>query len=201
MLSFNLVLIALPVTYALVLQKPREPGAYDHSHNIVPTSLHSQTWYHPEDHPVHALFRRATDDSADNITYAPVGSPGKSVWDKYFNRVLTTRTEWSSGFPSAGLAVPDPSILPQAWVNALNSAVADGKIPNLTVSYQTAPNTNPTYPNGLDPTGSEVCSATYGCRIPGDIWDSPDGVFASSFDDGPTPVSWFSSFFRSCPHA
>lgn len=106
-------------------------------------------------------------------------------------------TEWSAGFPAASLAVPDPSILPAAWVNAYNAAVAAGKIPKLVVSQQTAPNTNPFYPGGLNPSSPEVCSATYQCRIPGDIWDSPDGIFASSFDDGPTPVSCFNYSFAS----
>ena len=85
--------------------------------------------------------------------------------------------------------------MPQAWVNALNFAVAAGKIPNVPMSNITTPGTNPVYPNGLSPTSPQVCSGTYGCRIPGDIWDAPAGVFASAFDDGPTPVSCFIFFF------
>ena len=81
--------------------------------------------------------------------------------------------------------------MPVAWVNALNAAVAAGKIPNVPMSSINTPGTNPVYPNGLSPTSSQVCSATYGCRIPGDIWDAPNGVFASAFDDGPNPVSFF----------
>ena len=81
--------------------------------------------------------------------------------------------------------------MPQAWVNALNSAVAAGKIPNVPLSNITTPGTNPVYPNGFNPTSPQVCSGTYGCRVPGDIWDAPNGVFASAFDDGPTPVSCF----------
>jgi len=45
---------------------------------------------------------------------------------------------------------------------------------------------NPVYPAGSDPSGPQICSATYKCMIPGDVWNSPDGYFASSFDDGPT---------------
>jgi chitin deacetylase len=101
-----------------------------------------------------------------------------------------TYTEWLAGFPAPGLAIPDSKMLPAAWVDSLNSAVAAGKIPNVSVSYIT-PGANPVYPAGLDPTSPEVCSATYKCRIPGDIWDSPEGVFASGFDDGPGPVSGF----------
>jgi chitin deacetylase len=85
--------------------------------------------------------------------------------------------------------------MPQAWVNALNYAVAAGKIPNVPMSNIATPGTNPVYPNGLSPASPQVCSGTYGCRITGDIWDAPDGVFASAFDDGPTPVSLFHFFF------
>ena len=45
------------------------------------------------------------------------------------------------------------------------------------------------YPKGLDPTGSEVCSATYQCRGGGDLWDAPAGTVALSFDDGPLAPS------------
>ncbi|KAF8812434.1 glycoside hydrolase/deacetylase [Phlegmacium glaucopus] len=166
MLSFNLILIALPLTHALVLQKLHEYDDHDHSHNVR-ISLPSQTWYHPQDHPVHALFKRAAE--ANGTSYAPVGSPA-----------------WSAGFPAPGLTLPDPKTLPAPWVNALNSAIAAGKIPNISVSSNT-PGTNPVYPVGFNPNSPQVCSATYKCRIPGDIWDSPDGVFASAFDDGPTP--------------
>jgi chitin deacetylase len=83
--------------------------------------------------------------------------------------------------------------MPVAWVNALNAAVAAGKIPNIPMSNNT-PGHNPVYPNGLSPTSPQICSGTYGCRISGDIWDAPNGVFASAFDDGPTPVSCFIFF-------
>lgn len=52
----------------------------------------------------------------------------------------------------------------------------------------------PTYPNGLDPNGAQVCSATYKCRNPGDVWDAPDGYFGINFDDGPTEVRLFLYF-------
>jgi chitin deacetylase len=61
MLSLNLILIALDVTYAL-------------SHNSV-----SQTWYHPPDHPVHDLFKRSPNKSMSAEKYPPVGSTGKSI--------------------------------------------------------------------------------------------------------------------------
>lgn len=105
-----------------------------------------------------------------------------------------TLTGWLVGFPSPGLTIPDPNALPAAWVNALDSALAAGKIPNISVSSQNTPGTNPVYPSGLDPTSPQVCSGTYKCKIPGDIWDAPDGIFASAFDDGPTPVSCLNFF-------
>lgn len=53
----------------------------------------------------------------------------------------------------------------------------------------TGPQGSPVYPKGLDPTGSEVCSATYQCRGGGDLWDAPAGTVALSFDDGPLAPS------------
>lgn len=41
--------------------------------NLVHKPLPSTTWYHSDDHPVHALFKRVL---GDGINYAPVGSPG-----------------------------------------------------------------------------------------------------------------------------
>ena len=111
----------------------------------------------------------------------------------YQKKVLTffgTHAEWSAGFPPP-LAVPDTSTLPVEWVNALNAAVAAGKIPNVPLSNITGPGTLPVYPSGVIPTSEEICSGSYGCRIPGDIWDGPNGYFACAFDDGPTQVSCF----------
>jgi hypothetical protein len=83
--------------------------------------------------------------------------------------------------------------LPQEWVNALNSAVAAGKIPNISLSTVT-PGNVPVYPNGTDPTSPGICSGSYKCMIQGDIWNAPNGTFASAFDDGPTQVSYFIFF-------
>lgn len=95
------------------------------------------------------------------------------------------RTEWSAGYPT-GKMDPNGAGLPKAWVDALNAAVKAGKIPDLPTS--TSDGGNPVYPQGFDPLGPTVCSATYKCRNKEDLWDAPDGVFASSFDDGPLPV-------------
>jgi chitin deacetylase len=96
------------------------------------------------------------------------------------------RVEWSAGFPAN---LPSTADMPQAWVTALNSAVVAGKIPDVPVSTSTNLE-NPTYPSGYDPYSAAVCSSTYKCVTPGDVWDAPTGVLALSFDDGPLPVSF-----------
>ncbi|KAH9853447.1 hypothetical protein C2E23DRAFT_104802 [Lenzites betulinus] len=139
---------------------------HEHAHAVNARMLPS-TWYHAEDHPVRNLFRRA-DAATDGVTYAAVGSP-----------------EWSAGYPPGKV---DTAALPQAWTDALAAAIKAGTIPNIPPA-NFVPGSNPVYPNGLDPLSDEVCSATEKCRNSGDIWDAPDGVFASSFDDGPTEFS------------
>ncbi|KAJ8488599.1 hypothetical protein ONZ45_g13898 [Pleurotus djamor] len=154
------LLCATPFVTAAALS-----GQHEDHHDISPSRLPS-AWFHADDHPVHKLFKRAP--TTDGITYADVGSP-----------------TWSSGFPRAA---PDPSRLPQAWVDALQAAVSEGKIPGIPQTTNT-PQTNPVYPRGTSPTDPNVCSATYKCRIPGDTWDAPDGHFGTGFDDGPQPAS------------
>ncbi|KAI0750852.1 hypothetical protein C8Q80DRAFT_1306961 [Daedaleopsis nitida] len=154
-------LLVLAATLSSVTAHP----AHDHD-DVVNAALPGD-WYHPEDHPVHALFKRGD----DGVNYAAVGTP-----------------EWSAGFPNQDPMPVDGANLPKAWVDALNAAVKAGKIPDIPVS--TNPDqTFPKYPSGFDPNGPTVCSATYKCRNKEDIWDAPDGVFASSFDDGPLPDS------------
>ncbi|KAI0053654.1 carbohydrate esterase family 4 protein, partial [Auriscalpium vulgare] len=127
------------------------------------------SWYHADDHPVNALFRRQNADLAnDGQTYPQVGSPA-----------------WSAAWP---VSTPDSNAMPQAWKDALNNAVAAGKIPNIPVSSGPA-NASPVYPAGNDPNTLPVCSATYKCRLPGDVWDAPAGTVGISFDDGPLPTS------------
>ncbi len=154
---------------------------HDHDH-AAPRALPGR-WYHHEDHPAYALFRRGDTDGA---TYPAVGSPGSSSPVPFPFILLTfsacIRTEWSAGYPDTDVTKGTP----QAWIDALNAAVKAGKIPNIPVATSTGG--NPTYPQGFDPNGPEVCSATYKCRNKEDLWDAPDGVFGSSFDDGPLPV-------------
>jgi chitin deacetylase len=84
-------------------------------------------------------------------------------------------------------------MLPPAWVDALNAAVAAGKIPNIPQSTNT-PGVNPVYPAGTNPNDPNVCSSTYKCRDPTDLWDAPTGYFGTGFDDGPQPVGSIFSF-------
>ncbi|KAJ7591010.1 carbohydrate esterase family 4 protein [Mycena floridula] len=140
------------------------PAAYASyiDHEFTRRAFPDKVWYQPRDHPVQNLFKRGGDDA----TYQPVGSPA-----------------WASAYP---VGTPDTSSLPKAWVDALNAAVAAGKIPDIPLSKSTS-GSIPTYPSGFDPESREVCSSTYQCRIEGQIWDAPDGCFGASFDDGPLP--------------
>ncbi|EIW76113.1 carbohydrate esterase family 4 protein [Coniophora puteana RWD-64-598 SS2] len=128
----------------------------------------SSAWYQPDDHPVHALFKRGHVAVDATMSYPEVGS-----------------AQWRAGYPAAEAPT---ETLPKAWVDRLNAAVTAGKIPNIPQSILTQ-GVAPTYPEGYDPNNSTVCSSTYKCITPGDIWDAPTGKLALSFDDGPLPAS------------
>ncbi|KAJ3545390.1 hypothetical protein NMY22_g2459 [Coprinellus aureogranulatus] len=162
LLSSLLVLAASPFIHAASV--PVTNAAHDHDH--VEHVRLPKRWYQEAGHPVERLFKRGPDDG---VTRPAVGSP-----------------EWAAPFPKA---IPDSSQLPQEWVDALNAADAAGKIPHIPQSSAPGGQSNPVYPPGVNPSSPEICSATYKCRIAEDIWDAPDGVFASSFDDGPYPTS------------
>jgi chitin deacetylase len=100
---------------------------------------------------------------------------------KLTRHILTS--EWLSDF---SFNLPPTNKLPQEWFTALNDAVAANKIPNIPVATAHGSD-NPTY-SGKNPNSPEICSTTYGCQPDGVIYNAPDGVFASSFDDGPLPV-------------
>lgn len=157
---FSALFASLPLLSAALYT----PGA-SHTHSHVEKRALPQRWYQDEAHPVHSLFRRATDDGED---YPAVGTP-----------------TWSAAYPRSS---PDPQAIPVEWKNALDAAVADGKIPAIPQSSN-QPQTNPVYPGGLNPSSPEVCSSTAKCRHPDVIWNVPEGVFGSSFDDGPYPSS------------
>ncbi|KAI0832445.1 hypothetical protein BC628DRAFT_1414745 [Trametes gibbosa] len=164
--SFFLLAAAALLSTSTASPSPNPPDHHGHDHSVNTRMLPS-AWYHTQDHPAYALFRRA-DAQTDGATYAAVGSP-----------------EWSAGYPPDKV---DTAALPKAWTDALAAAVKAGTIPDFPPSNFVL-NQNPVYPDGLDPLSDKVCSATFKCRNSGDIWDAPDGVFASSFDDGPTEFS------------
>ncbi|KAF8505849.1 chitin deacetylase [Russula emetica] len=132
---------------------------HDNDHNHVSQSSLPSSWYHDDDHPVHALFRR---QSTPSTAFPEVGSP-----------------TWAAAYPAS---TPDSSSMPQAWQDSLNNAVQAGKIPNIAPPTQTCCGHGSYLRSG-------VCSTSYGCRNPGDIFDAPEGVMAIGFDDGPLPPS------------
>jgi len=166
------------------------PGAY-----ILPAHAHEHrgalpdTWYHTRDHPVHALFRRSNIPT-DGHDYPPVGSAGLFPFG-HAPRVLADLIHlkaWRNVYPDSPPGTPvDPNAMPKFWTDFFKTAIKDGKIPD--IPRTTLVNGIPTYPNGINPSSPEVCSADLQCRINGNYWDAPDGVVAIGFDDGPTAVS------------
>ncbi|KAJ1030062.1 hypothetical protein NDA16_000975 [Ustilago loliicola] len=83
-----------------------------------------------------------------------------------------------------GFAVPTAAQTPKDWLDALDDAVAAGKIPNIAPAV--LQNGNPVYANnaGFDP---HTCSWTVTkCTSDTDIVNAPANHFAIGFDDGPT---------------
>jgi chitin deacetylase len=140
----------------------------------------------PTDHPAHNLFRR--DPPTDGATYPPVGSLSKSVssFPIYFSHTRSCPA-WRAAYLASS---PDVSALPKPWLDALNATVAAGKVPNISQSGGPS-GQNPVHPQGVDIGSPAVCSTSLGCRNGDDFWDAPPGVFATSFNDSPTPVSLF----------
>ncbi|KAJ7084618.1 carbohydrate esterase family 4 protein [Mycena belliarum] len=153
----TLTVLLLPL-FSVVAARNRH--SHDHSHGVAKRL--PDAWYHPDDHPVHALFKRG--GATDGLTYPAVGS-----------------NEWTQAYPAG--PPNSPKTVPAEWTAALNDAIARKAIPDIPVAQANGDN-NPSYP-GHDPNSPEICSATYKCRIPGDIWDAPDGYLGISFDDGP----------------
>ncbi|KAB5594586.1 Chitin deacetylase [Ceratobasidium theobromae] len=123
-------------------------------------------WWHEPGHPVHGLFARQSNSSAP-----AVGSPA-----------------WAKQYPAGKLTTAG---IPQAWLDALDKAVSDGRIPsNVPVATQ-AGGGAPTYQNSsgtMNPGKQPICSSSAQCRGDGQIYDVPDGIVALSFDDGPLPA-------------
>src|SRR6266702_1851719 len=163
MLPSLLLLAGIPLLSAVSAAIIPSHDTHDHDH--VSQRLLPDRWFHEDDHPAHALFRR---QAGAPPAFPQVGTPA-----------------WAAAYP---VSTPDSNAMPQSWKDALNNAVQAGKIPNYPPSKQNSPTGNPTY-GSLNPNGPQVCSATSGCRIAGQVWDAPQGVIGISFDDGPLPVS------------
>ncbi|PWN33129.1 glycoside hydrolase/deacetylase, partial [Meira miltonrushii] len=81
----------------------------------------------------------------------------------------------------------DPKYLPQDWKDALASAQAAGKIPDIPLSTVDS-NGNTHYPPG--PSAQDICSwTTTKCYGPNDVKQAPDNTWIVGFDDGPTNAS------------
>jgi chitin deacetylase len=179
--SFFLLLFAL---FPLASTASGIPVHAHDFHSALP-----DTWFHPPDHPIHALFRRETQTGFDIPTTGVVFGHHPTP------RVRTHRIPSSltiacvNDFPPLpDPVVPvDPEMMPQQWKDYFSDN-CEGNIPNIPQTIVSA--SGPTYPSGYDPTSSQVCSATYkACRMEGDIWDAPYGYMALGFDDGPWLVS------------
>ena len=167
--------------------------------SILPTYAHEHrgalpdTWYHPQDHPVHALFRR--DILTDGHDYPSVGSQGLFLI-RHPPRVLADLLHleaWINTYPNPPAGPVDPGAMPKFWSDFIKTAINENKIPNIPKATLDD-HGNPKYPSNIDPNSAAVCLAfVTDCKIPGDIWDAPDGKVAIGFDDGPALVS--GSFF------
>jgi chitin deacetylase len=93
----------------------------------------------------------------------------------------------ASKYPAANVTPPQSS-LPKDWVDALNAAVAAGKIPDIPTS--TATSDGVSYASKKVGNSKATCSwTTIKCNGPDDITDAPDGEWTIAFDDGPTGAS------------
>ncbi|EJU00871.1 glycoside hydrolase/deacetylase [Dacryopinax primogenitus] len=135
-------------------------------------------FYQPHTSPAAALFRR------QNASLPAVGTDA-----------------WTALYPSGS---GTPSTIPQAWLDALAAAENSGLIPNISQSTLNSQSGMTTYPDGQDPTGTEVCSFTYQCNVTTDIVNPPEGVIALTFDDGPIPGpsdTLYSFLYNNSQHA
>ncbi|KAJ3484666.1 hypothetical protein NLI96_g5475 [Meripilus lineatus] len=171
MVSFMYIFLLYPIScsilHAVSRLTPHHKGLGLDREKPIGVVSEQGRWYQPSDHPVHVLFKRNGQDPTD-IVYPEVGSP-----------------EWTAAYPSREL---DIASLPSAWIDALDHAVAQGRIPDIPPSVMI--DDTPTYPGGLDPMSDFVCSTTPKCNSNPDVWwDAPAGIWATSFDDGPLPAS------------
>jgi chitin deacetylase len=147
------------------------PSRNDDTHDHVSQDPLPGSWYHDDDHFAHALFRR---QNTNTPSFPEVGSP-----------------TWSAAYP---VGTPNSGAMPQAWKDALNTAVQAGLIPNIPPSAPANPGGGPVYPNGLNGASPQVCSWSFGCVMNDTIVNAPPGVVGVAFDDGPLPVRLSFSF-------
>ncbi|KAL9940741.1 hypothetical protein V8E36_000229 [Tilletia maclaganii] len=99
-------------------------------------------------------------------------------------RVHWKRAASGQNYPQDWVLAPASSNKPE-WTQALNDAVAAGKIPNIPPSRLNAQG-SPTYPAGTP----DPCNwSNTGCQGKSDIYVAPDGYLGIQFDDGPTLAS------------
>jgi chitin deacetylase len=161
-----MVLPVLPVLLFLPLLVLTHPSSHPDGSDwgSVKRALPSR-WYQERGHPVERLFNRQDGGNPDDgVTYPTVGT-----------------AEWAAAYPPVP---PDSTKMPAEWADALNQAVAAGKIPDIPLAT-TLSNGTVVYPNGANGSDPSICSGSFKCMGPEDIWNSPDGVLGVSFDDGP----------------
>ncbi|KDN46776.1 carbohydrate esterase family 4 protein [Tilletiaria anomala UBC 951] len=90
-------------------------------------------------------------------------------------------------YPPAGAIAPKRSTLPTAWVTRYQAKKEAGLIPDIPQSKLDEKTGTLKYPSSVDV--SKVCSWTLTNCNDGDIWLSPQGKTAITFDDGPTQYS------------
>ncbi len=72
-LVMSFLCISLLISFSSFLLAASILPAHAHEHRVALPD----TWYHPRDHPLHALFRRSGDNiPTDGHYYPPVGSAG-----------------------------------------------------------------------------------------------------------------------------
>ena len=72
-----------------------------------------------------------------------------------------------------------------SWLAALQRAEAANLIPQIPPTTTPDGGVTAVYPADVNAAQEPICSAQFGCRHPGDIWDAPDGMIGLSVDDGP----------------
>jgi hypothetical protein len=89
-------------------------------------------------------------------------------------------------YPTA-LETPPESSIPQAWIDALDTATSAGLIPDIVPSVLV--DGAPTYPGKIGYSNDTCNWSITNCLGVNDVSSVPDNEWTVSFDDGPTGVS------------